>query len=291
MGALMIVVGAVPVLLVREGYRKISVAKKGLPFFRGVRETFVNKSFLLVCAIGTGNKLSGQLVQSLGVYLMIYYVYPADTKAGAVLAGIWGSTYQATTVASIPLVTWLATRWGKLVALRICLWTLIVGSLSKWFTFHPGTPYLTLLTAVLLGPGQAGFAIVLRSVIADICDEDELHTGLRREGMYGSMFRWMEKALGSLAIMITGAVLVAAGFHSNEPQQTTSTVLQLRVAYVFIPIVAIAVALLALKYFPLTPERSVAIRAELEARRGKPHSDESAPAVAPPAPITPGPHA
>jgi glycoside/pentoside/hexuronide:cation symporter, GPH family len=274
MGALMLVVGLIPVVLVREGYRKISVTKKGLPFFRGLRETFVNRSFLLLCVIATGNKLSGQLVQTLGLYLMIYYVYNADTKAGALLAGMWGSVYQATTVASIPLITWLATRWGKLVALRVCLWLLIIGSLSKWFTFHPGTPYLTLVTAVLLGPGQTAFSIVLRGMIGDVCDEDELRTGLRREGMYGSMHRWIEKAMGSLAILITGAVLAFAHFHKSAAQQMPGTVFTLRAAYVLIPIIAVLFALVAVHYFPLTPERAAAIRRELEARRGKPHSGE-----------------
>ena len=276
MGIVMLVIGAIPVLLVREGYRKISVTKKGLPFFRGLRETFVNRSFLLLAVIATGNKLSGHLVQSLGLYLMIYYVYGGDTTQAAVLAGIWGSVTQAATVVGIPVVTWLATHLGKLAALRICLWTLILGSLSKWFTFQPGAPYLTLVTAVLLGPGQTSFSIVLRGMIGDVCDEDELRTGLRREGMYGSMYRWIEKAMGSIAIVITGVVLTMSGFHKNSGQQAAGTVLSLRIAYVAVPVVAIIAALIALEFFPLTPERAAAIRAELEARRGKPHTGEPA---------------
>ncbi len=278
-GALMLVVGLIPVFVVREGYRKISVAKQRMSFFRGLRETFVNRSFLLLCVVATGNKLSGHLVQSLGLYLMIYFVYHGDTKAGAVLSGLWGSVYQGATLATIPLVTWMATRWGKLVALRVCLWSLVLGSLTKWFTFQPGAPYLTLITAVLLGPGQTAFSIVLRAMIADICDEDELRTGLRREGMYGSMHRWIEKAMGSLAIIITGTVLVWAGFHNDSAQQSHLTLLHLRVAYVFVPVVAVVLALIALRYFPLTPERAAGIRAQLEARRGQPHTDVPAPSA------------
>jgi GPH family glycoside/pentoside/hexuronide:cation symporter len=287
-GVLMLIVGMIPVLLVREGYRKITVAKKRMPFLRGLKETFVNRSFVLLCVIATGNRLSGHLVQSLGLYLMIYYVYHGDTKSGALLAGIWGSFYQGATVAAIPLVTWLATRWNKLVALRVCLWSLVLGSLTKWFTFHPGAPYLTLITAVLLGPGQTAFTIVLRSIIADICDEDELRTGLRREGMYGSMHRWIEKAMGSLAIIVTGAVLFFAGFRNDAGVQSERTVLILRASYVFIPILAVALALVALRYFPLTPDRAARIRAELEARRGKPHGGD-APAAAPVPPPIPAP--
>jgi GPH family glycoside/pentoside/hexuronide:cation symporter len=282
MGLAMLLIGLIPAIFVREGYRKISVAKKRMPFFRGVRETFASRPFLLLCVIATGNKLSGQLVQSLGLYLMIYYIYGGDTKTAAVLAGIWGSVYQAATVASIPLVTRLATKWGKLVALRICLWSLIIGSLTKWFTFQPEFPYVTLVTAVLLGPGQTAFSVVLRGMIGDVCDEDELRTGLRREGMYGSMHRWIEKAMGSLAIVITGAVLTLAHFQTDAAEQSPSTILILRAAYVCVPVVAVIAALIAVRYFPLTPERAATIRAELERRRGKPHSDE--PPSSPPVP-------
>jgi Na+/melibiose symporter-like transporter len=103
--------------------------------------------------------------------------------------------------------------------------------------------------------------------------------------MYGSMHRWIEKAMGSLAIILTGGVLAVAGFHTGEAQQSSGTVLTLRLAYVFVPIVAVALALIALRYFPLTPERAAAVRRELEARRGKPHSGEAPPTPAPSPPV------
>ena len=140
---------------------------------------------------------------------------------------------------------------------------------------------LTLVTAVMLAPGQVAFSIVLRAMVGDICDEDELRTGLRREGMYGSMFRWIEKAMGSLAIMITGGVLLAAGFHSGEAQQASGTILYLRLAYVLIPVVAVGLALVGVRYFPITPARAAEVRRELEARRGKPHANLPAAVTAP----------
>ena len=269
MGILVIVVGMVPVFLVREGYKKLAVARKGLPFFKGVRETFVNKAFLMLCVIATGNKLSGSLVQSLGLYILIYYVYQGDMKAAAILAGLWGTVYQATTIVTIPLVTWLATHLGKIRALQLCLWTLIVGSISKWFTYQLDTPYMIFATAVLLGPGQTGFYAIIRSIIADICDDDELRTGLRREGMYGSMHAWIEKAMGSLALILTGVVLVVVGFDQGAGgNQAPHAIFYMRLAYVMIPVIGVSVALVVLQYFPLTEARSIEIRRELEKRRG-----------------------
>jgi GPH family glycoside/pentoside/hexuronide:cation symporter len=270
MGLLVMVTGLIPVILVREGYRKITVTKKRMPFWQGIRVTFMNRSFVLLSAIAMGAKMSGPLVQALGLYILIYYVYGGDTKAAAKAAGLFGTVLQLTTIACIPLVTYLANRWGKIRALEICLWILIVGSISKWITYKPENPYYILVTAVLIAPGQAAFFAIIRSIVADICDADELQTGMRREGMYGAMHSWIEKALGSLAVLLTGTVIVLVGFHQEAgAHQAPHALTMMRAAFVFIPVVAVSLALVALRYFPLTPARTFEIRQELERRRGK----------------------
>jgi len=98
------------------------------------------------------------------------------------------------------------------------------------------------------------------------------------------MFRWIEKAMGSLAILVTGVVLTAAHFQHDAAQQASSTVLTLRVAYVGLPILAVIAALIALRFFRLTPERAVEVRRELELRRGKPHETAPPPPISSPAP-------
>jgi GPH family glycoside/pentoside/hexuronide:cation symporter len=267
-GVIVAAAGLVPVLFVREGYRKLAVAKKGLPFVRSVRETFLNRSFLLLGLMATGNKMTGSFFNALGIYLFIYYVYAGNTKDGAFLAALWGTCYQATTILTIPAVTWLSTRLGKIRALRVCLGTLAVGAISSWFTYRPDRPYLVLLTAVLLGPGQTAFYAIVRSLIADICDDDELRTGLRREGMYASMAAWIDKAMASLALLLAGAILTLVGFNRGDAHQAASALFYMRVAYVAVPLTGVTLALIALRYFPLTQARCLEIRRLLEQRRG-----------------------
>ena len=272
-GLVVMIVGLAPVLFVREGYRKLAARSERLPFFHGIRETFFNKSFLVLSLIATGNKMSGAVIQTMGIYIIIYQVYAGDVKSAAVLAGLWGTVYQATTLLTIPAVTWMATHWGKLPALRVCLWALLAGVASTWFTYRPDRPYLVLLTAVILGPGQTAFYAIVRSLIGDICDEDELRTGLRREGMYASMEAWVEKAMWSLALVLTGLVLEGVGFNreSGGPQPA-NTLLAMRLAFMLIPMLGVTLALVALRHFPLTEARCLATRRELERRRGTPHT-------------------
>ena len=51
---------------------------------------------------------------------------------------------------------------------------------------------------MILGPAQTAYYTLIRSIIADICDHDELTTGLRREGASGAMYSWIGKVVSSV---------------------------------------------------------------------------------------------
>jgi GPH family glycoside/pentoside/hexuronide:cation symporter len=129
-------------------------------------------------------------------------------------------------------------------------------------------PHLILVSAVLIGPGQTAYYTLIRSILADICDSDELETGLRREGMYGSMQAWIDKAVGSIATICSGVILVVIGFdQAKGGNQSPDTILWMRLAFTLLPVLGVIVSLTVLKFFPLTAERALEIRTELERRR------------------------
>jgi GPH family glycoside/pentoside/hexuronide:cation symporter len=273
MGATILVAGLFPALVVREGYSVLAIGKRGLPFLQGVRATLTNRPFLLLCLVALGKSLPINMVQALGVYVIVYHIYAGDTAAAAILSGLWGTVYQVTTIAALPIITAMAKRIGKIRTMYVCLFTLLLGSASKWFTFDPRWPYLVLISAALLGPGQTAFYTLIRSMLADVCDYDELQTGLRREGMYGSMQAWIDKAVGSIATILSGAILVVIGFNqASGAAQAPDTVLWMRISFSLIPILGVFGSMIVLRAFPLTAARMVAIRQELELRRGTIHA-------------------
>jgi GPH family glycoside/pentoside/hexuronide:cation symporter len=84
------------------------------------------------------------------------------------------------------------------------------------------------------------------------------------------MHSWIDKAMGSLAIILTGTVLVVVGFHQEAGvAQPPHTLVLMRAAFVGIPITGVSLALFVLRRFPLTPARVFEIRQELERRRGR----------------------
>jgi GPH family glycoside/pentoside/hexuronide:cation symporter len=107
------------------------------------------------------------------------------------------------------------------------------------------------------------------SMIADVCDYDELQTHERREGMFGSIFWWVVKLGMALALAGGGFLLNATGFDvALEGNQAADTIYMMRLFDVIVPIITTLLAMWAIAAFPITEERAHEIRAELEKRRG-----------------------
>ncbi|MFL5333181.1 MAG: MFS transporter, partial [Geminicoccaceae bacterium] len=77
-------------------------------------------------------------------------------------------------------------------------------------------PYLILIPTMLLSAGMLMFFTLGSSMVGDICDEDELNTRTRSEGMYYSVFWWFIKMGTALASFVMGALLVYTSFDERQ---------------------------------------------------------------------------
>jgi len=144
----------------------------------------------------------------------------------------------------------------------------------KWFCYNPEIPWLLLVPAPLMAFGLGGLFTLMGSMIADVCDYDELETHERREGMFGSIFWWVVKLGMALALAGGGFLLNATGFDvALEGNQTEHTIFMMRFFDVLVPIATSLLAMWAVATFPITEERAHEIRLELEQRRGAPEPD------------------
>jgi hypothetical protein len=78
-----------------------------------------------------------------------------------------------------------------------------LGALGKWLIFRPGNDFWVPFDALLCGPVWIAINILTPAMLADICDEDELRGGMRREGTFGAIF----SAEGFPALKDAGNVL------------------------------------------------------------------------------------
>ncbi|MCP4995510.1 MAG: MFS transporter [Gammaproteobacteria bacterium] len=250
------------------------VGKNMKEFGKGFAATLKVKPFLLLC-VATFLVFNGfMLISQFQLFVVIYYITGGDTVSGAEINAAAGSVGAVATFAVIVLVTWLSTKTGKRKAFFWAIGVSIFGYALKWFCYDPSNPWLVLLPAPLIAFGMGSLFTIMGSMVADVCDYDELQTGERREGMFGSIFWWVVKLGMALALALSGILLNITGFDVElGANQTESTILLMRLFDVMIPIVTSAIAIWAIYYFPITEEKAHQIRVELEQRRGAPEGD------------------
>jgi GPH family glycoside/pentoside/hexuronide:cation symporter len=189
---------------------------------------------------------------------------------GAKWAGIAGTVGAVANFAIVAFMAWWATRVGKRKALMVGITLSVIGYAMKWFCYNPEVPWMVIIPAPLISFGLGSLFTLIPSMIADVCDLDELQTHERREGMYGSIFWWVIKLGMSLAMVLSGYLLEFTGFEVDlGAAQAASTLTLMRLADVGVPVLTSLIALWALSRFPITEAKAKEVREELERRRGK----------------------
>ena len=279
-------IGILPAIFLRERLKdlaEIEIATKKVPdggpiaqlrrstvnFFKGFVTTLKFSPFMKLCA-ATFLVFNGfMMVASFQFYVIIYYVFSGDQSLGAEYAGWSGTVSAVATFCVIFTISWLSTRIGKRRAFFVSTGISILGYGLKWFCYSPENPLLLLVPAPLIAFGLGGLFTLMGSMIADVCDLDELHTHERREGMFGSIYWWVVKLGMAAALAVGGVLLNATGFDvALGGDQTSSAIFLMRIFDVAIPLVSSAIAIWMIASYPITEERAREVRLELERRRG-----------------------
>ncbi|MGZ0656086.1 MFS transporter [Coraliomargarita sp. W4R72] len=264
----------IPAIFVKEAHRvkpeELPSSSKGWGFIDSIKGALTTKPFLLVIACCVSVIIGVVSIMQIGMYLNIFYVAGGDQKLASTIQGIAGSCYQITALLTVPLVSWLGTRYGKRPALMGILSLGIAGSLSSWFLITPELPYLQIASLFLTAPAITGLWILAPAMIADVCDYDDDRSGMRREGMFGAAYGWFTKLGSSAALLVSGYVLVWTGFEvSLEAGQTTQTLISMRMLNALVPSTFFGLAILAIYRYPINEQVVSTIRTRLEKNNAK----------------------
>ena len=283
-GIVVAVFGIIPAIFLKEKQTLAPVQKSGktfwqnmAEFFKGIAITFKNKPFVKLCA-STFLVFNGfQLGMSFSIYIMIYYLFGGNDGDAGKLMGWFGMLTSIATLGVIPLTGWIATKIGKRKTFLITISLSIVGYALKWVGYNPDHPYWLLMAAPLVAFGTGSLFTLMGSMISDVCDYDELQTHQRREGVFGAIYWWMVKVGMALAGLLTGVLLKVSGFDvALGGAQEESTLFLIRLFDVGIPILTSAIALWIISTYTITEKRAHDIRSQLEERRGKVATAETA---------------
>jgi glycoside/pentoside/hexuronide:cation symporter, GPH family len=234
---------------------------KCLPFVKLIAVTFlIFNGFMLASAFT--------------LYVIVYYVYGGDWGKGGTLLGWFGTASSVCTLIAISLTTWVSTKLGKRKTFLIAMCLAIIGYALKWVGYNPDHPYLLLVAVPFLAFHLGALFTMVPSMVADVCDLDELQCGTRREGMFSGIYWWIQKLGQAGASILAGVLLNVTGFNvalaANQSQQT---LLYMRLCDIGIPIVTSLIAIFIIMTFDISEAKAYDIRGQVERRREERRKD------------------
>jgi GPH family glycoside/pentoside/hexuronide:cation symporter len=118
-------------------FRTLSSSFKEL--FDGIKQVSKNKPFLKLCG-ATFLVFNGfQMVASFSFFIIVFYIYNGDYgNAGTWPAWFASFTAVVTAFMVIPIVSRIASKWGKRKAFIISTVISIIGYILKWWGFDNG---------------------------------------------------------------------------------------------------------------------------------------------------------
>ena len=265
-GGIALLLGIIPALFLKERERMKSPHE--LPLLQSLRTTFRNRSFLAVTGCTLAILLGWFLATPLGLYLTIFYLFSGDKGAAATFSGISGTVLIGAGFLGLPFSTWLSARLGKRQAMLAMLFACMLFIASTWWLFVPAAPWLSLIPIFAAGFCINGCFLLGASMLGDVCDADELETGLRREGIYSASLEFGKKFAIGISTLLTGYVIALAGIDPSHATQASSTITTLRLAYILVLASPLFFAGLCIWFYPLSRERALEIREEIEAKAG-----------------------
>ncbi|MHA1147854.1 MAG: MFS transporter [Promethearchaeota archaeon] len=230
-----------------------------LGFLDSLKYTFKSKSFVILTAanfmsiliqsliMGSLFYLADFIVEISSITLLVFVIIP-------LMVGIWITPY-------------LIKIFGVVKSDQILLFIGATGLLL--LTFIPAN--LICLSLILAGFGLVGPLVYTNVLFSQVCDEDELETGVRREAMFFGINAFITKWAQSLALVIPVALLATTGFIPRSQTggiarpdlQPAEALFAIRLFIGLIPAIALYLEVLILQFYPLKGEYWASIQEKI----------------------------
>jgi GPH family glycoside/pentoside/hexuronide:cation symporter len=248
--------GAFWISLLGSRERKEFSAEETLPFITAFKVTLTNRSFLTFVGANLMICYIWSWLSAMVPFFTKYIIGAGEQEMSLLFFGMF-----VTSIALYPLWRKVALRLGAKGTLATAVTLFVTFMLSVLVVGNLPQAFVMML---LVGTAQSGITLVREILLSDVIDEDELHTGLRREGSYFGVNAFIERFALVLVGGSTALVLNISGYAPGVTPQPASVVLGLRLGMGLLPLVALAIFLVALRYYPLGKERALELKERLE---------------------------
>jgi len=198
--------------------------KKPLPLRQALGITLRNRPFMFLVGTVFFYGVGQYFAVSFGVYLITYNIYDGDKSSFAALM-MWATAGGALVSMGLNLVIRrLGATIEKVTLLKATMLLSLLTPLTALVAFQPGEPHWYFLYHMLALPiGNTAIELLPLSIVADICDVDEVESGRRREGAFVGVFNSAFKTGYMFAPALAMVLLSLSGFDGQLQTQTEDT--------------------------------------------------------------------
>jgi GPH family glycoside/pentoside/hexuronide:cation symporter len=246
MGAVFGAVAFITMLVTAFGIREQSnpdLQPSKMPALSQIRHALKNRPFVQYMLMSTIISISFSLLTTLLPYYLSYHLKMADQTAFVMFVML--------ATIGIFLLPWrkVATKMSKGPAYALGLSIACVAILGAFFLPPEPTP-LIYAVAFVAGLGFSAQYVFPWSMIPDVIEVDQARTGERHEGIYFGINSFLGKLTGALGVASAGWALKLYGYVANV-EQAPHTLFGIRFFFAIVPVIAFAVALPLLVWYPI----------------------------------------
>lgn len=270
-GLIWAVVSTIPCFIVfRYTYeRPESIATveedKNIPFRQQIRIAFSNVPYRYVIALYLCSWLALQLVSTVLVFFLTYYVGRPNQLPLTLLA------IQGSSLFFLFVWSYASRKLDKRLVYLLggSIWTVVQLLL---YMIRPDQGHLIIPLGLLAGAGVSVAYLIPWAMMPDVIEVDELETHARREGVFYGFMVLLQKAGIGIGVFLVGQVMGAAGYITPTdavpvPIQPESALNVIRLFIGPIPAAILVLSLFIAYFYPISRERHAQIRAALAARQ------------------------
>jgi len=241
---------------------------KPLKLIDSIKYTFSSKAFLWLVFANFMSILISSIVTGSLFYVADYVLQVPTINLLAFLF--------IPLIIGVPVTNLIRRRFGVVGAQQLLL---IIAGIGLLLIMVVPTNLIYLCVA-LAGFGLSGPQTLTNILFAQVADEDELHSGVRREGAFFGVNALITKPAQSIALAISPFILEATGFITRQQNQgeifldqPDSAILGIKIIVGLIPGIALLLGALILTRYPLRGQYLAEIQQRVLELHAKKHAE------------------
>jgi GPH family glycoside/pentoside/hexuronide:cation symporter len=237
---------------IKERPELLPEKKEKLTLWKSTKFTLKNRSFLTFVMF---NFMITFVVAAILSNLPFYIQDVLNISSESLISALPLLFYVIFTVIGLPIGILLNKNYGNKRTILFLSMIVVVGLIMVTFA---NNIILANISFAIIGFGFSGQTLLVYTLLADVIDEDELKTGIRREGMYFGTNALITKPAISLSAAVSGLVFFLTAYnqdlHTGE-SQPESAIFGIKLLIGLIPALFIAIGILVLWYYPLDAKK------------------------------------